>query len=33
MDTQPLPPSDPQPVGTWGGGTALPLHNGQPINS
>lgn len=29
MDTQPLPPSDPQPVGTWGGGTALPMHNGQ----
>jgi hypothetical protein len=29
VDTLPLPPSDPQPVGTWGGGTALPLNNGQ----
>jgi len=29
VDKLPLPPSDPQPVGTWGGGTALPLHNGQ----
>ena len=25
----PLPPSDPQPVGTWGGGTALPMNNAQ----
>jgi hypothetical protein len=29
VDTQLLPPGDPQPVGTWGVGTALPLHNGE----
>ena len=27
--THSLPPADPQPVGTWGGGTALPMHNAQ----
>ena len=29
VDTLPLPPADPQPVGTWFGGTALPMHNGE----
>ena len=29
VDRHVLPRSDPQPVGTWMGGTALPMHNGE----